>query len=133
MTLARLQTRLTKVQAQWRPWVVEDVLRRARQGAPSEVGAFLRAEVTAVDRATAVAIMQQLTDAEWDALVGPELLAFVETLPASEMEALAHGDPGVFQRVSQSYQRWRKGRHRPMAPCPRMAPCKDIPADARTP
>src|SRR5215831_14054621 len=115
MTLARLQTRLTKVQAQWRPWVVADVLRRARQCAPSEVGVFLRAEVTAVDRDTAVAIMQQLTDAEWDALLGPELCAFVETLPASELEALAYGDPGAFQRVSRSYQRWRKGRHRPMS------------------
>ena len=115
MTLARLHARLAKLHAQWRPWVVEDVLRRARQCAPSEVGAFLRAEVTAVDRATAVAIMQQLTDAEWDALVGPELLAFVETLPASEIEALAHGDPGACQRVWRSYQRWRKGRHRPMS------------------
>ena len=111
MTLARLQTRLTKLQAQWRPWVVADVLRRARQCAPSEVGAFLRAEVTAVDRTTASAIMQQLTEAEFEALLGPEMLAFVETLPAGEMEAMAHGDPGALQRVSRSYERWRKGRH----------------------
>jgi hypothetical protein len=110
MTLARLQTRLTKVQAQWRSWVVADVLRRVRQCAPSEVGAFLRAEVTAVDRATAHAIMQQLTEAEWDVLLGPELCAFIETLPAGELEAMAHGDPGALQRVSRSYKRWRKGR-----------------------
>src|SRR5262245_56302893 len=110
MTLARLQTRLTKVQAQWRPWVVAEVLRRARQCAPTEVGVFLRVEVTAVDRATAVAIMQQLTEAEWDALLGPELCAFLGTLPASEMEAMAHGDPGALQRVWRSYQRWKNGR-----------------------
>jgi len=110
MTLARLQTRLTKLQAQWRPWVVADVLRRARQCAPSEVGAFLRAEVTAVDRATAHAIMQQLTETEWDALLGPELCAFVESLPASELEAMAHGDPVALQRVSRSYQRWKNSR-----------------------
>jgi hypothetical protein len=110
MTLARLQTRLTKLQVQWRPWVVADVLRRARQCAPSEVGAFLRAEVTAVDRATAHAIMQQLTEAEWDALLGPELCAFIETLPADELEAMAHGDPGALQRVSRSYECWRNSR-----------------------
>ena len=110
MTLARLQTRLTKVQAQWRPWVVAEVLRRARQCAPTEVGACLHAAVATVDQATAHAIMQQLTEAEFEALLGPEMLAFVETLPASEMEAMAHGDPGALQRVSRSYQRWRKGR-----------------------
>jgi hypothetical protein len=110
MTLARLQTRLTKVQAQWRPWVVADVLRRARQCAPTEVGACLRAALTTVDQATAYAIMQQLTEAEFEALLGPELLAFVETLPASEMEAMARGDPGALQRVWRSYQRWRNSR-----------------------
>jgi len=116
MTLARLQTRLTKVQAQWRPWVVADVLRRARQCVPSEVGVVLNAAVATVDRATAHAIMQQLTEAEWDALLGPELCAFLETLPASELEAMAHGDPGALQRIWRSYQRGRKGRHRPMVP-----------------
>ena len=110
MTLARLQTRLTKVQAQWRPWVVADVLRRARQCVPSEVGAVLNAAVATVDRATVHAIMQQLTEAEFEALLGPELLAFVETLPASEMEAMARGDPGALQRVSRSYERWRNSR-----------------------
>ena len=110
MTLARLQTRLTKLQAQWRPWVVADVLRRARQCAPQEVGACLRAALAAVDRDTAAAIIVQLTEAEWDALLGPELLAFVETLPAGEMEAMAHGDPGALQRVSRSYERWRNSR-----------------------
>jgi len=110
MTLARLQTRLTKVQAQWRLWVVADVLRRARQCAPTEVGAFLHTALAMVDQATAHAIMQQLTEAEFEALLGPEMLAFVETLPASELEAMAHGDPGALQRVWWSYQRWRKGR-----------------------
>jgi hypothetical protein len=110
MTLARLQTRLTKVQAQWRPWVVADVLRRVRQCAPMEVGACLHTALATVDQATAHAIMQQLTEAEFEALLGPELLTFVETLPASEMEAMAHGDPGALQRVWRSYQRWRNNR-----------------------
>ena len=83
MSLARLCSRLAKVEAQWRPWVVADILRRARQCAPSEVGAFLMAELTAVDRATASAIVEQLTDAEWEALIPPEMLAFSETLTAS--------------------------------------------------
>ena len=110
MTLARLQTRLTKVQAQWRPWVVADVLRRARQCAPSEVGAFLRAEVTAVDQTTASAIVEQLTDAEWEALIPPEMLAFSETLTESELKAIARGDPVALQRSWRAFQRWRKGR-----------------------
>jgi hypothetical protein len=41
------------------------------------------AELTAVDRATASAIVEQLTDAEWEALIPPEMLAFSETLTAS--------------------------------------------------
>jgi hypothetical protein len=83
MSLQRLCGRLTRLEAQRRPWVVADVLRRARQCAPSEVGAFLMAELTAVDRATASAIVEQLTDAEWEALIPPEMLAFSETLTAS--------------------------------------------------
>jgi hypothetical protein len=112
MTLARLHARLAKLHAQWRPWVVEDVLRRARQCVPSEVGAFLLAELLGRDRATVEAIMAQLTDTEGaalDAEIGPEPFAFMETLPASELEALTRGDPGTLQRVWRSYQRWRKG------------------------
>ena len=113
MTLARLQTRLTKVQAQWRPWVVADVLRRARLCAPSEVGAFLLAELLGRDWATVEAIMDQLTEAEGaalDAHIGPEPFAFMETLPASELDAVARVDPVALQRVSRSYQRWRNSR-----------------------
>ena len=130
MTLARLQTRLTKVQVQWRPWVVADVLRRARQCVPSEVGAVLLAELLGRDQATADAIMAQLTEAEgaaFDAHIGPEPFAFMETLPASELEAVARGDPGALQRTWRSYQRGRNGRHPPMAPC------KRTPADTHTP
>jgi hypothetical protein len=113
MTLPRLCSRLEKLEVLRRPWVVADVLRRARQCAPSEVGAFLIAELTAVDPATVDAIMDQLTEAEGaalDALIGPELFAFVETLPANELEAISRGDPVALQRVSRSYQRWRNGR-----------------------
>jgi hypothetical protein len=118
MTLARLQTRLTKLQAQWRPWVVADVLRRARQCAPSEVGACLHAALTTVDRDTAAAIIVQLTEAEWEALISPELLAFVETLTANEFEAFVNGGPIALQRTWRAFQRWMKGRHPPRAPSP---------------
>jgi hypothetical protein len=46
-----------------------------------------------MDQATVYAIMQQLTEAEVDALLGPELTTFLNTLPASELEALANGGP----------------------------------------
>src|SRR5262249_29666753 len=90
-----------------------DVLRRARQCAPSELGAFLLAELLGRDQATVEAIMDQLTAAEGaalDAHIGPEPFAFMETLPASELEAITRGDPIALQRVWPSYQRWRKGR-----------------------
>jgi hypothetical protein len=112
MTLARLQTRLTKLQAQWRPWVVADVLRRARQCTPSELGALLLAELLGRDWATVEAIMDQLTEAEgaaFDAHIGPEPFAFMETLPASELEAITRGDPVALQRSWRAFQRWRKG------------------------
>ena len=85
------------------------VLRRARQCAPSEVGAFLLATVTAVDRATARAIMEQLTEAEFDALMGPDLTRFLPTLPDSELEALARGDPVATRRLQRLL---RSGQHR---------------------
>jgi hypothetical protein len=40
MTLPRLCSRLEKLEVLRRPWVVADVLQRARQCAPSELGAF---------------------------------------------------------------------------------------------
>ena len=109
MSLARLCSRLAKVEARRRPWVVADVLRRARQCAPSELEAFLLAAVTAVDRATARAIMEQLTDAEFEALIGPEMGAFLDTLPASELEAIARGDPVATRRLQRLL---RSGQHR---------------------
>ena len=91
MSLARLGSRLAKVEAQWRPWVVADVLQRVRQCAPSELEAFLLAELTAVDRATADAIMEQLTDGELEALMGPDAVRFMKTLSNAELAALAKG------------------------------------------
>lgn len=110
MSLRLLCGRLARLEAQRRPWVVADVLRRARQCAPSEVGEFLNAELTTVDRATAFAIMAQLTDAELEALIPPEMHAFIETLPESDLEALANGDPIALQRLWRVFQRWRNDR-----------------------
>ena len=110
MSLQRLCGRLTHLEARRRPWVVADVLRRARQCAPADLGECLLAAVTAVDRATARAIMEQLTDAELDALIGPELSAFMGTLPASEVDAIVRGDLGWHQRFKRAFQRWRHSR-----------------------
>ena len=111
MSLPRLCSRLAKLETQWRPWVVADVLRRARQCAPSELGAFLLAELTTVDRATASAIMHQLPAAESDALLGPdELGAFIDTLPEAEVEAVIRGDLVALQRLQRGFQRWKNGR-----------------------
>jgi hypothetical protein len=54
--------------------------------------------------------MKQMTEAECEALLGPEMVAFIHTLPASELEAMAHEDPVALQRISWSSQRWRNGR-----------------------
>ena len=110
MSLQRLCGRLTRLEARRRPWVLADVLRRARQCAPADLGECLQAAVTAVDRATARAIMEQLTAAELEALIGPELGAYLDTLPASELEAIARGDLGAHQRVQRGFQRWKNGR-----------------------
>lgn len=61
MTLSRLCSRLATLEAQQRPAMIADVLRHAREHAPSELGACLMAQLTAVDRTTAEAIMAQLT------------------------------------------------------------------------
>jgi hypothetical protein len=110
MSLPRLCSRLAKLEARRRPWVVADVLRRARQCAPSEVGVFLAAELTGRDQATVEAIMVQLSEAEWEALIPPEMLAFFETLTASEREALVNGGPIALQRSWRAFQRWRNRR-----------------------
>jgi len=112
MSLPRLSSRLTKLEAQRRTRVVADVLRRARQCTPSELGALLLAELLGRDWATVEAIMDQLTEAEgaaFDAHIGPEPFAFMETLPASELEAITRGDPVALQRSWRAFQRWRKG------------------------
>jgi hypothetical protein len=113
MSLARLCSRLAKVEVRRRPRVVADVLRRARQCAPSELGAFLLAELLGRDRETVDAIMAQLTEAEGaalDAQIGPELFAFIETLTEGELEAITRGEPGALQRSWRAFQRWRNGR-----------------------
>jgi hypothetical protein len=57
MNLPRLCTRLAKLEDRRRPAVIAGILRRAQQCANGELGAFLLAELTRVDRTTALAIM----------------------------------------------------------------------------
>src|SRR5262245_57976689 len=107
MSLARLCSRLTKIEAQWRPRVVADVLQRMRQCAPADLEAFLLAELTAVDRATARAIMDKLTDAALKALIDPEADRLMDTLSVTELQDLARGDPAAtrqFQRALRALQ-----------------------------
>ena len=89
MSLARLCSRLAKVEAQWRPWVVADVLRRVWQCAPSELGAFLVDVLTSVDKVTATAIMAQLPDTALEALIGPEASRLMHTLNPTTPLSLA--------------------------------------------
>jgi hypothetical protein len=87
--------------------VVADVLRRAQQCAPSELEAFLLAELTAVDRATAHAIMDQLPDTALETLIGSGAGRVMETLSDAELGALARGDPATtqqFQRALRALQ-----------------------------
>ena len=107
MSLPRLCSRLSKLEARWRPWVVADILRRVRQCAPSELGAFLVDVLTSVDKVTATAIMAQLPDTALEALIGPEASRLMHTLSDAELEALARGDPAAtrrFQRALRALQ-----------------------------
>jgi len=109
MSLPRLCTRLATLEAQWRSQRIAAVLQRVRHCAPTDLRACLIDELNTVDRPTAEAIMNQLTDAELEALVGPEYGAFLDTLPAAELEALTRGDAGTRQRCERAFQRWRHG------------------------
>ena len=93
MTLARLQTRLVKMEAQWRPAVVAAVLGRVRQCAPADLRTCLLDALTTVERTTALAIMAQLTDTALKALAGPDAVRLMEMLSIAELAALARGDP----------------------------------------
>jgi hypothetical protein len=95
MSFPRLCSRLAKVETQRRPAVVAAVLQRVRQCAPSELGAVLLAALTTVEQATALAIMDQLTEAELEALIGPEAGRHMDTLSDGELQALARGDPAA--------------------------------------
>ena len=109
MSLQRLCGRFTRLEAQQRPWVVADILRRTRQCASGELGAFLMDALTSVDQATATAIMDHLTDAELAVLIGPEAGPFMDTLPDSELEALTRGDAAAIKGLQRSCHHWRHG------------------------
>ena len=102
MSLARLCSRLAKVEAQWRPWAVADVLQRVRQCAPSELKAFLLAELTAVDWATARAIIERLPHTALEVLMGSDAVRLMETLSVTELAALARGDPAAMQQFQHA-------------------------------
>ena len=102
MSLPRLCSRLSKLEARWRPWVVADILRRVRQCAPSELGAFLVDVLTSVDKVTATAIMAQLPDTALEALIGPEASRLMHTLSDAELEALARGGPAATRQFQQA-------------------------------
>lgn len=108
--MTRLSQRIHRLEAQRRPAHVTAVLRRVRECSHADLGACLLAELTAVDRATVSTIMDPLTDAELEALMGPDAVRLMETLSESELEALARGDPGALQRFERSCQRWRYSR-----------------------
>ena len=110
MSLQRLCGRLTRLEVRRRPWVVADILQRTRQCAPSEAREILLDALTTVDMETALAIGSQLTDTEFDALIGPEMQACMDTLPASEVDALIRKDPAAVKRFNRAFQRWKKDR-----------------------
>lgn len=90
--MTRLTQRIQCLEAHRRSAHVAAVLARARQCPPAALGACLLAELTSVDRATAHAIMDQLTEAELTALLGPEAGHCLDMLSDVELHALARGD-----------------------------------------
>jgi len=71
------------------------------------VGACLVDELDGMDRVTFDAIMTQLTDAELEALMGPEAARVMATLSESELEALASGDRAAQRRIRPFLKEWR--------------------------
>lgn len=108
--MTRLTQRMQRLEARWRPKRIAAILERVRQCAPADLGTCLPEELTAVDRATCDAIMNQLTDAELEALTGPEAGRLMEMLPDAELEALARGDPAATRRLKRVCERERTGR-----------------------
>ena len=93
--------------SQWRPQCIVHVLRRVRQCAPADPRACLLDELDGMDRATALTIMAQLTDAELEALMEPGAARLMDTLPQSELEALASGDRAAQRRIRPFLKEWR--------------------------
>jgi hypothetical protein len=54
--------------------------------------------------------MDQMTDEELAALIGPGAGEYMDTLPLSVLTALAQGDPHAMQRFMQDYEAWREGQ-----------------------
>ena len=107
MSLSQLCGRLTRLEAQRRPAVMAAVLRRVRECSHTDLRAVLVTELTAVDRAMGDAIMEQLTDAELEVLMGPHAVRLMETLSDAALAALARGDSATtrqFQRALRALQ-----------------------------
>jgi hypothetical protein len=114
LSLSVLSARLEKVENQRRSGQIAAVLARVRQCPPADMGARLVAELTALDQATQIAIMDQLTtaegemlDVELEALFGPDTMSHLATLTVDELDALARRDPAAerqFKRALRSLQ-----------------------------
>lgn len=108
MTRRMILHRLTRLEAQRRPAYVGTLLAQLRSGDPATWQSRCLDVLARVDQHTARALLDECTDAEWDALCGPALCAYLDALPEAELSALARGDPGVTREV----HRWLRSAHR---------------------
>jgi hypothetical protein len=106
MSRSALTSRVAHLEAQRRPAYVTAFLRRVRACPGPDASIDLLAELITVDQATVLAILDQITDAEWEILVGPEFVRFFDTLPDTEIEALASGNPAATRRVQRAFLHW---------------------------
>lgn len=99
--MTRITHRLTRLEAQRRPAHVAALLAQLRQCAPAGLQARCLDVLTTVDLPTKRALMDQFTDAEFEAVCGPALCQYLDTLPATALDALVRGDPVVTRQVQQ--------------------------------
>lgn len=103
--MTRLLQRLARLEAHRRPAHVAALLAQLRQCAPAGLQTRCLDVLATLDRHTAKALMDQLTDAELEAVCGPALCAYLDAMPEADLAALARGDPAVTRQVQQ----WIRG------------------------
>ena len=102
-------TRLKRLEDQMQDNVVTNALRQAQTGPSEGLGERLLDTICSMKtRKHQDAMLDALGEHELAALMRPGEAAYMDTLPAAELLALAEGDPEAQRRIETGYKRWRR-------------------------